>query len=370
MGVEYARPSPPIWDGLQQDFGYWLQNTMQGTQNTGVPGYQGPLSPDLNQTINPSVYGAWNPQGGQGGQFLTQMLQGGGFQQPSWLSGGGQQIANNGGMGAWGQQLQGQAEGNGPASGYLNNFLSMNPGGAASTLSNFAQNPVGMDVLPAWQAGLQAQQGNIERNLAQLKENYNSMGAFESNNYNNATSQYMTETTANQNALLSQMMLQSGGDALNRQYGAAGTMYGGALQGAGQLSNLSSGATALLSQMGYGMTGQMMQNNLTANGQNIGGANALMGGQADYLRVGGALGQQQALQGQNEINNMYQEWMRTQPAYNPLLPYYYGAATAFPQMSQGVSTPGFWGSLGSVLGGAGSLLGAAGGFSGIASLFK
>ena len=79
------------------------------------------------------------------------------------------------------------------------------------------------------------------------------------------------------------------------------------------------------------------------------------------LQTGSQLGGQQYQLGQNELNNMYQEWMRQQPQYNPLLSMYYGAATNYPQFVQPGYQPGM---LGGLLGGLGGLLGGVGGLMG------
>lgn len=76
MPEVYPQVSQPTWPAFQQAYGNWLFNTFNNTQG-GVPGYTGALNPELSQTLFPSLWSAYSPQGGSGMAALQQMLAGG-----------------------------------------------------------------------------------------------------------------------------------------------------------------------------------------------------------------------------------------------------------------------------------------------------
>jgi hypothetical protein len=59
---------------------------------------------------------------------------------------------------------------------------------------------------------------------------------------------------------------------------------------------------------------------------------------------------------QDQIDRLYNEFMRTQPEYNPMIPYWFSGATGYPPSAYPQFTPPM---LPSLLGGLGGLLGLA-----------
>lgn len=141
---------------------------------------------------------------------------------------------------------------------------------------------------------------------------------------------------------------------------AANSLLQNALGGVG---NLFGGSQQALNQMfgaGSSVPSQLLQSFLTQQGQGLQGNQALMNAALQNLGLGGQLGQQQYNTLQGQLGALYQEWMRTQAQYNPLLPYMFQGATGYVPMQQ-TSTPGFWdyftNILGSGIGAAGSIIG-------------
>ena len=131
-------------------------------------------------------------------------------------------------------------------------------------------------------------------------------------------------------------------------------------------------ASILMAQQGYGAGQQFLDNSVRA-GENLWGAeNKAAGGMFDAQNrfLGQYMGYDQGIEGllmqggmglgnlenqntnqmlktgmtqygldQNEINNLYQEWMRQQPTYNPMMPYYMQGATAYPSMQMPQFSP-------------------------------
>lgn len=128
------------------------------------------------------------------------------------------------------------------------------------------------DVGPAWQAMIAASQQNIAENQAALKEQYAAGGNLVGTPYGSAMSDYMSQTTLGENAILTQAQQQAAEAAAGRQLSA--------------------------------------QQGLTS-------ADLSLGGNLQNIAQTGA-------------TNAYNEWLRTQPQYNPLLGQAYGASTTFP----------------------------------------
>lgn len=269
------------------------------------------------------------------------------------------------------------------------------------------------DTTNVWQSMVDAQQRQIQQNQASLMEMFNASGNYQSTPFANAAVDYMSQVSKDQNALLAQLQQQSWENAAGRQYGAASSLAGFANAGAGQLSGqdfasqmaqyqaslqaalgLSGGsdqALQLLSQYGYGAEGLMntnsagalgnmyntsnnalqsmygsmmglipsyLQYDTTLRGLGLTGANYMTGAEQGQLGLGNQLGTTQYGTLQQQLNNQYQEWLRTQSQYNPLLPYFSSAATTYPQLMYPTMTPSTLSQVGSILGGAGSFLGA------------
>lgn len=136
-----------------------------------------------------------------------------------------------------------------------------------SALASIAQN--GVNAVPAWQQMVQAQQQDISQNEANLREQFGSMGDLAGSPFGTAMSNYMEQTTKDQNSLLGQLQLQG---ILQGQLPAASDLYQGA------------------TQFGSGL---------------------------------------QALN-QQAIQNQYQEFLRTQPQNNPMWPIIASLATFTP----------------------------------------
>jgi hypothetical protein len=86
--------------GLLEEWAPLLQQYLMGPEGLkGVPAYGGQLSPDINETILPEVFKQWTPNGGAGQDYLTKLMQGGGFQTPAGLQSGLDVMLANGGLG-------------------------------------------------------------------------------------------------------------------------------------------------------------------------------------------------------------------------------------------------------------------------------
>jgi hypothetical protein len=162
----------------------------------------------------------------------------------------------------------------------------------ASGLTQMAQTGDPVDQTAAWQASVAAMQQNIQENAANLKEQFAFGGNLQSSPFGSAMQDYYTQSALQQNALLAQMQSQSLENAASRELSA--------------------------------------QQGLTSEASSVG----------------------QYLQGldQASITNLYNEFIRTQPQYNPVLQMLYGSALASPGVVNDTQ--------GSDLGGIASLIGA------------
>lgn len=171
--------------------------------------------------------------------------------------------------------------------------------------------------------------------------------------------------------------------------------YNASLQAAMMLGQQAYGATQQLGQYGNSAANQLLQNAIGGTSALFGGSqnalNSLFGNQSNllnqlissagntynsqlgsagnlaglfqqYAGLGGQLGQQQYTNLQSQLGSLYQEWLRTQPQYNPLLPYMFQGATGYVPTNQ-TTSPGFWDYfsqiLGAGIGAAGTVAGAA-----------
>lgn len=261
-----------------------------------------------------------------------------------------------------------------------------------SYLQGFAQDGQAINQMPAWQAMVDAQQRNMDRRYADLMESFNVSGNRVSTPFGQAAVDFQTQAGLDQNALLSQMTAQALEQAMGRQYGAANTlgqmanqgisqlsgqdfqndmwqmnhlynlasqMYGGSVQGANALNSQAMQAANQLYGTETGAGQNEIQRQMALLQLGLGGANDLSRLWMQNLGLGSALGQQQYGIGQNEIDRIYQEWLRSRAYNSPLLPYMYSAATNYPvsaypqyQQSQWPSLlGGLAGPLQSILGG-------------------
>jgi len=457
--------TPIVGGGTQQQFLQGLFGTGLGSNSQGygylqgMPGYQGQLSPDQSQTLLPGVYGAYSPTN-QGTSYLGQMLNSGQFtpqNQPTNINSANpfqQQMANygqsgsaggypgtlmsnmaqyggtggpgnyamsnlmqygntgyasgvpqntmaqTGGYGSWGSNLTGMAGGQGAASSALSPNASTGGQQALQQMISGGGNPI--DQTSAWNSMVGAQQRNINENMAQLNESMGSSDNRFSTAYGTAATDYLSQTSANQNALLGQMTATAGENAQNRLLSAGSTLGQLGQGAASQMSSQDYGAGNLLANLGSGASNQIAQNAMTGasslyGGENTAaqslysGQNQMLGNYMNYslgmgnlgvgqqnantsllglgantasglnsalgsnLSLGSNLGQQQMSNSQSAINNQYQNWLYQQPQNNALLPYMYGAATGYTGNTQSSSTSGMLGGLGSVMGGIGSM---------------
>jgi len=88
---------------------------------------------------------------------------------------------------------------------FLSGGQSSSPG--ANTLSTIANQ--GISALPEWQAMIDAQQRNIGQNQANLREQFAGMGNLAGSPFGTAMTDFMTQTTKDQNALLGQLQQQN-----------------------------------------------------------------------------------------------------------------------------------------------------------------
>jgi hypothetical protein len=88
---------------------------------------------------------------------------------------------------------------------FLSGGQSSSPG--ANTLGTIANN--GISALPEWQQMIGAQQQNIQQNQANLREQFAGMGNLAGSPFGTAMSDYMSQTTADQNSLLGQLQQQN-----------------------------------------------------------------------------------------------------------------------------------------------------------------
>jgi hypothetical protein len=102
-----------------------------------------------------------------------------------------------------------------------------------SNLSNIANN--GVSALPEWQSMIAAQQQNIGQNQAQLKEQFAGMGDLAGSPFGNAESNFMQQTTLDQNALLGQLQQSN---IQNIQMPAIQSLFQGSQGMASGLQNL------------------------------------------------------------------------------------------------------------------------------------
>lgn len=220
-------------------------------------------------SINPAT-GAYSGAGNPG-QFFPGMPGGkndmGGniFQQPtydpSFTSSFFQML--QGLMGGQGGNLQGD-------------FLSFLTGGnsnipGANQLTSMAQTGNPISAMPEWQAMLQAQQQNISQNEANLKEQFAFSGDLQSSPFGTSMSNYLQQTSKDQNALLAQMDTTAMENAMQRELQASTAttgMAGAEMQFLDQL--FSQGATA--------SPGLFNKSKTSGLGGLLGGIGSLLGG--------------------------------------------------------------------------------------------
>lgn len=271
-------------------------------------------------------------------------------------------------------------------------------------LRNFVVNAgLPTDQTQAWLKMIEAQQRQVDRNFANLSEAFNVSGNRFSTSFGTAATDYMSQTQKDQAALLAQMTYQSQEAARQRELQAAGMLGNFGFGGASQLSQqnfqaqmakmqqalqAALGLTSAQGQASSQINSQAMQAALallqgsnSAAGQIFGNENQAalqqvmlqqmlkqMGLQGatnlsqlwqSNLNVGSQLGNQQYAIAQDMLNRLYQEWLRTQPAYNPMMPYFSQGAYSYPALFypqfQPSQLPATLAGIGGLAGGLGSL---------------
>lgn len=251
-----------------------------------------------------------------------------------------------------------------------------------------------IDVMPAWDASVAAMERNIQKRKADLTESFNVSGNRFSTAFGSSMADFENQANLEQNSLLANMMMSSSENARGRELAAGQGLAGYGFAGPSQLSSqnfqsqmqqqqqqlqaslaMQSGsdmAAMLMAQQGYGAGQQFLNNSMQAS-QNLWGAEnqaaqGMFNAQNQFLPqymgydqniqnmlMQGGMGlsgllnqnQQTGLQtgfgqyglDQNAINNQYQEWLRQQPTYNPLMPYYMQGATQYPTMQMPQYSP-------------------------------
>jgi hypothetical protein len=267
-------------------------------------------------------------------------------------------------------------------------------GGDINFLRQAAADPPLVTALPPWQAMVEAQQRNIDRRFGDLTEAFGASGNRFSTSFGQAATDFQTQAAADQNAMLAQMQFAAMTDQERRGLTAAQQLgqlgYGGVEQLSGQNFNalmnqmqqqfaagqslFGAGTSAAAQLASQGMAGaqQLFGASLTGAqglyGSEIQAAMAETARQMELqklglgtaqsfeemfqanLGLGAGLGGQQYGITQDQINRLMQEYMRTQPQYNPLLPYMFQGATSYPPQYTPTYTPGFWDYFASVAG--------------------
>lgn len=317
------------------------------------------------------------------------------------------------------QQQQQQAPGGSSYASGIDQFLANLSGGVNGLQSIVANKGNPIDQLPAWQAALEAMRRNTEYGGANLAEMFNRGGNFFSTSFGNAMTDYTAQTAKDQNALLAQMLLQSGEGAAGRELSAANALGQLAFAGPSQLSGQafqatqgdanrqlqailqgamgSDAAAQLMSQLGsqgamallggsitgaqglfggenqaatnmyssmMGLVPSYLNYDITGTGQQLSSANMLSNLLNQNLVTGSQLGGQQYNTLSNMIQAMQQNWNQQQPWNNPLLQFMNQAATGqagyyYPQYQQS-QWPALMGATGSIMGGLGPFLRALG----------
>lgn len=113
----------------------------------------------------------------------------------------------------------------GQGAGLQGNFLNFLTGQPSSTpgssqLGHMAETGNPISALPEWQSMLEAQQRNIGENQANLKEQFAFAGDLQSSPFGNAMTDFMSQTTKDQNALLGQLQTSALENAQNRELSA------------------------------------------------------------------------------------------------------------------------------------------------------
>lgn len=379
-GISIVSPQNPQF--TSQLYNYLAQMLGKGATpfdaSSYMPSTGGISDPgQLTAALNPLMVQLQNffQSGGQSTNTGLSQLQGLASGQPggqagttlNYLAGTG---GNNTGVGV--NTLTGAAQGNLNAQIDPNALASLQSMAAAGdpaaleriqgldTMNSLAATGLPTDVLPQWQAMIDAQQRNISQQNAQLRENMASTGNLQSSVYGQALVDFNSQTAKDQNALLAQMTQQSLEAARNRQATAApglanltaGLQESAAnrkVQSAADLAGVSANTGVANAQIQTGAGGQMagitqqqIQNQL-ASSQFLAGLQPQAA--STLMSAAGTLASALQSMDQTSVQATLQEFIRTRPEYGPLMNMIFGLATTFPPTAGKTGTTGIVGQL-------------------------
>lgn len=263
------------------------------------------------------------------------------------------------------------------------NYLAGLTGGTGYA-ENIARNAgFATNATPAWEAMVDAQERNNQRRFADLQESFNVMGGRFSSDFGSAATDFQSQVAADQNSLLGQMTLAAQESARQRELQAAMGLgqwgYGAGSQLSSQdfqanmqqqqfmmaaaMAQFQAQQQAAQALAGFGAQGAQglfgaenqaamseVARQMQLQGYSLDAANMMANMYMQNLGLGGQLGMGQFGIQQYMQQMAMQEWLRTQPQYNPLLQYMYGGATAYPPIFSPQYMPGFWSQLGQFAG--------------------
>lgn len=248
-------------------------------------------------------------------------------------------------------------------------------GGGANSIDSWLANYVSHGGNPtsttaAWQTAVDAMKRNQGENFNNLNEAFGASGNRFSTGYGTAATDYWTQASKDQSALLANMTMQAQEAAAGRQLTAGQQLSGQAfssdqlsqqlaLQAALSLGNQSSSAASQLAQLSaLGAQGLYGGENSAANsmyGSTMSAFPQQIQAYLQNLGLGSQLGGQQNQTLTDQINRLYQQFQTTLPQYNPMLPYLSQAGTSYPPQAYPSFPPSM---LSAILGAVGGIGGA------------
>jgi hypothetical protein len=166
-----------------------------------------------------------------------------------------------------------------------NQLLSFLTGGkssipGANSLTSMAQTGNPISALPEWQKMVEAQQRGIGQGATNLKEQFAFMGDLASSPFGTAMSDYFSQTTKDQNALLGQLDTQAMEAAMQRELAASQDITGMAGAESQFLNQLFQGSALASPNIYNSKKGSSM----------LGGIGSLLGGAGAGIGALGAMG--------------------------------------------------------------------------------
>src|SRR5271170_223315 len=184
------------------------------------------------------------------------------------------------------QQLSSLLGGQGGSGGLQSQLLSFLGGGPSNIpgsgqLSAIAQTGDPINVLPEWQQMIAAQQQNIQQNEANLKKQFAFGGDLQSSPFATGISNYLQQTTADQNSLLGQLSTQASQQAVQNS-----------LTASSDLTGLAGSESQFIEQLlSSGSTSSPGVINKASNSNLLGGIGSILGGLGTAAgEIGSAIG--------------------------------------------------------------------------------